>query len=93
LTFQITPTADNSILKIYANKHYTIADLSLKRVLEKGDVDGSGVIDINDVKTLVSSILGDKPVGFFDRAADLNGDGNVDITDVTKLIEKILSSQ
>ena len=93
LTFQITPTADNSILKIYANKHFAIADLSLKRAVEKGDVDGSGVIDINDVKALVNSILGDKPVGFFDRAADLNGDGNVDITDVTKLIEKVLSLQ
>ena len=93
LTFQVTPTADNSILKLYANKHFTIADLSLRRVVEKGDVDGSGVIDIYDVKALVNSILGDKPVEFFDRAADLNGDGNVDITDVTKLIEKVLSLQ
>ena len=90
LTFQITPTADNSILKIYANKHFAIADLSLKRAVEKGDVDGSGVIDINDVKALVNSILGDKPVGFFDRAADLNGDGNVDISDVTELIKLLL---
>lgn len=74
------------------NKHIAIvSNISLRRVVEKGDVDGSGVIDINDVKALVSSILGDKPVGFFDKAADLNGDENVDISDVTKLIEKVLS--
>ena len=91
LTFQVTPTADNSILKLYANKHFTIADLSLRRVVEKGDVDGSGMIDINDVKALVNSLIGPKPLVFYDKAADLNGDGNVDISDVTKLIEKVLS--
>ena len=90
LTFQVTPTADNSILKIYANKHFTIADLSLKRVVEKGDVDGSGVIDINDVRALVNSLIGPKPVVFYDKAADLNGDGNVDISDVTELIKLLL---
>ncbi len=30
LKFYVTPTADNSTLKIYANKHFTIADLSMK---------------------------------------------------------------
>ena len=73
------------------NKHIAIvSNISLTRVVEKGDVDGSGVIDINDVKALVSSILGDKPVGFFDKAANLNGDGNVDISDVTELIKLLL---
>lgn len=76
------------------NKHIAIvSNISLTRVVEKGDVDGSNVIDINDVKALVNSILGNKPVGFFDKAADLNGDGSVNISDVTKLIEKVLSSQ
>ena len=30
LTFYLEPTEDNSILKIYANKHFVIADLSMK---------------------------------------------------------------
>ena len=30
LKFYLTPTADNSTLKIYCNKHFTVADLSLK---------------------------------------------------------------
>ena len=30
LKFYVTPTEDNSILKIYGNKHFAIADLSLK---------------------------------------------------------------
>ena len=34
LTFNVTPTADNSILKLYANHHFTIADVSLRKAAE-----------------------------------------------------------
>lgn len=33
LKFYLTPTADNSVLKIYGNKHFTVADLSLKQAV------------------------------------------------------------
>lgn len=38
LTFNVTPTADNSILKLYADHHFTIADISLTRTAESETV-------------------------------------------------------
>ena len=51
LTFYLRPAADtdNSILTIYANKHFTIADLSLKMV-SNGDA--------NKLGDIVNSVLG-----------------------------------
>ncbi len=49
LNFYVKPTEDNSILKIYGNHHFTIADLSLKMV-------PSG--DANKLGDIVNSVLG-----------------------------------
>lgn len=53
----------------------------------KGDVNGSGKIDIADVTALVNIILG-KATGT--PAADVNGSGKIDIADVTALVNIIL---
>ena len=47
LKFYLEPTADNSILTIYGNQHFTIADLSMKKV--------SGTT--NDLKGIVNGVL------------------------------------
>lgn len=77
------------------NKHIAIvSNISLRRVVEKGDVDGSGgKPNVDDVKALVNRVLGQTFDGFVESAADVDGNGVVDITDVTKLIEMILSTQ
>lgn len=59
----------------------------------RGDVDGNGVVDINDVTRLIDVVLG-KAVEFDENAADCNvegGNGMIDINDVTALISRVLS--
>ena len=59
----------------------------------RGDVNGDGVLNINDV-TLLNSYLLDPDTAAFDQyqlaAADVNGDGNISIGDVTTLITILL---
>ncbi len=55
-----------------------------------GDVNGDGVVAINDVTTFIDYLLG----GGFEidvRAADFNGDGKATIADVTGLIDILLN--
>ena len=59
----------------------------------RGDVDGNGFVDINDVTFLIDVVLG-KDVEHNATAADCNtatGDGTVDINDVTVLIARVLT--
>ena len=59
----------------------------------RGDVDGNGLVDINDVTLLIDVVLG-KNVEYNATAADCNtptGDGTVDINDVTTLIARVLT--
>lgn len=57
-----------------------------------GDANSDGKIDVVDVTTTISFILGEKPVGFSFEAADVNGDGKVGIVDVTSIIDMVLNS-
>jgi hypothetical protein len=52
---------------------------------EKGDLNGDGVLDANDVATLVMVIAR----GDAFAVGDLNGDGKVDIADVIVLVNII----
>ena len=56
----------------------------------KGDVNGDGEINVQDVTALISYILGDTPEGFVIENAYINGDTNIDVQDVTALIAIIL---
>ena len=52
-----------------------------------GDLDGDGMISINDVTNMIDVLLnGTAPTG----QADVNEDGDVDISDVTSLIDWLL---
>jgi hypothetical protein len=62
--------------------------------VQTGDVDGDGVIDINDVTLILDYLLG-VATGFREgqinlEAADINHDGVVDVNDVTDLIDILL---
>ena len=52
-----------------------------------GDVNMDGDINIADVTSLISYILGNPPEVFDKQLADVNGDGVVNVTDVTNLID------
>lgn len=61
----------------------------------RGDVDGNGVVDVNDVTRLIDLVLG-KSVEHDPNASDCNvdgGDGTIDVNDVTALIDYVLTGQ
>jgi hypothetical protein len=57
-----------------------------------GDVNGDNVVDIEDVTTLISKVLGNNPDPFIEENANVDGVGGIDIEDVTALITKVLGS-
>ena len=57
---------------------------------ERGDVDGDGQVNINDVTVLINYLLSDNATGVYLDAADCDLDGNIGISDVTKLINFLL---
>ena len=57
----------------------------------KGDVSGDGVIDMQDVVSIIQYILGNPPTYFADNLADMNGDGVVDIFDAMLLVNYVLA--
>ena len=56
----------------------------------RGDVDGNGKVNINDVTALINYLLGQLSEGVDQDAADCDLDGGVNIGDVTKLINFLL---
>ena len=57
-----------------------------------GDVDGSGIVDVDDVNALINIILGFKLTSDFVGVADLDGSGIVDVDDVNAIINIILAN-
>ena len=60
--------------------------------LQAGDVDGSGIVDVDDVNAMINVILlFDQYRDKYPGNADLDGSGIVDVDDVNALINIILS--
>ena len=57
-----------------------------------GDVNDDGIININDVMTLVNYIVGQSPSQFARKNADLDGDGQYGVTDVILLVNILTTS-
>ena len=56
----------------------------------KGDADGDGSFNVDDVTAAVSHLLGQKAAGYFsETAADMDESGTVDIVDIIQMIEAI----
>lgn len=55
----------------------------------KGDFNGNGKIDVDDVKVLIQAIVDGKTA----TEHDIDGNGVVNVSDVTKLINTILAAQ
>lgn len=58
-----------------------------------GDVNNDGCVDVSDVTTLISYVLGDDPNPFNIEVADIDGNGTIDVTDVTMLINMVLNGE
>ena len=59
-------------------------------VFKKGDVDGDGIVDINDVTLMIDYLLHLVDSLVVPKAGDVDGDEVIDINDVTTLIDYIL---
>ena len=59
-------------------------------IIEIGDADGDGSIDVNDVTSTINYILGKPVASFFQGAADVDGDGTIDVNDVQGIIDRAL---
>ena len=56
----------------------------------KGDVDGNGIVDVNDVSIAIDIILGTQDDPTYIQRADVDGNGIVDVTDVSDIIDIVL---
>ena len=54
-----------------------------------GDANDDGRVNVEDVITMMSYILGEYPISLNAEAADLNGDGIVSVTDAILLMDII----
>ncbi len=59
-------------------------------VYKNGDANGDDVVDIVDVTSIISNILGDTPDTFIQEVANTNDDEDIDVVDVTSTIDIIL---
>ena len=57
-------------------------------ILEPGDVNLDGKVNVSDITTLINMIMGTQPQ--YLTTGDVNGDGKINVSDVTALINKIL---
>ena len=55
-------------------------------VVVKGDADGDGLVNDDDVKETVAYILGNESDNFDFARADINGDGKVDVADLVAAV-------
>ena len=63
-----------------------------RKIMEMGDVNGDGTVNITDVILTVNHILGNTPDKFDKVAADMNGDDAINISDITQMIQAILET-
>lgn len=103
LTFTINVPADIATAQNYQVKinQITLAEASGAQttattrngrisVYKNGDANGDDVVDIVDVTSIISSILGDTPDVFINEVANTNDDEDIDVVDVTTTIDIIL---
>ena len=57
----------------------------------RGDIDGDGVVSINDVTSMIDAILTGDYEGIYFESADVNINGRLDIGDVTTIIDMLLN--
>lgn len=66
-----------------------VGDLK-EEVAITGDVDGSGIVDVEDVNAAINIVLKLKSMNDYPGSADLDGNGIADVEDVNAIINIIL---
>lgn len=57
------------------------------QIIIRGDADGDGTVDVNDVTTTINYILAKPVVKFIFEAANVDGDETIDVNDVQGIID------
>ena len=83
--YKLLVIADTGDMLIYTTKLWPGA------VAVPGDANCDGVIDVADITSLSSYILGATPEKWSMANADANGDGAIDVADITAIVTMILS--
>ena len=58
----------------------------------EGDANGDGVVDVADITTIASYILGNTPSQFVFENADVDKDGQITVSDITATAGIILNN-
>ncbi len=58
--------------------------------LKRGDANGDGVVNVTDIATIVSYIMGNNPEKFVFPMADTYTDGIINVTDIVVIIDAIM---
>ena len=62
-------------------------------VVNPGDVDGSGLVNVTDVTMLINAVMTSNYDAIVFANADMEGNGIVNVTDVTMLINAVISAR
>ena len=79
--FRIQQFAGSKTAKTYVD------NITFYCILEPGDVNLDGKVNVSDISTLINMILG---IQGESATGDVNGDGKINVSDVTALINLIL---
>lgn len=71
--------------------YFAIDNVAITAGFTRGDVNGDGNVDVEDVTLLIAAVLGNATVG--QAVGDVNNDTVVDVEDVTTLITRVLTGQ
>jgi hypothetical protein len=88
--WNLSGNANEMLINLYPYEGYVIPG-GEEPVVTPGDVDGNGVLDIEDLTLLIDYMLTDEDIQ--NDAADVNQDNKVDIADVTALIDLLLNEE
>ena len=88
----LAQTTSAKDLTTLANATFFVEQIAakLKAAGIKGDVNGDGKIDVEDVVGIVNKILGEPAENFLEAYADVTGDGKIDVDDVVAVVNIIL---
>ena len=84
---RLTRNGGNKNLPVYVD-NLTINFIGDQRVAEgvKGDIDGNGVVDIDDLNIIINIMVKKNPDATLEPRADIDGSGVVDIDDLNTVI-------
>lgn len=83
LTGESLAFASNATEGLPSNPHKFKVD----NQIQKGDVNGDGVIDLTDVLMIFDYYMGEEVEGFSEAAADFDGDGSIDLADLLNVFD------